>query len=398
MGNTASSAHARIYNNILKIKNPQTRVNMIETLLSSIEYVNAAKSTGVYSSLITYIYTVKSGGSPPLLPGEVAVPVQQPPQSSGLMGAITHYTDKINPWKHVSKKPQEKVLSYFDSCLQILELDENELLTEEKLKLAYKKASIHAHPDKKSGSDEKFQAVNRAYNYLHEILKRVQGTTTMAAAAPTTQGLPAPPPVEEIIEPVTLNPKKLDMNTFNATFERVKMKTAEDEGYGNWLHTADDSRTMNTYKGSFTADNFNRAFVEQQQTYGAEAKKAAVNPSLMALDLAPELGASLVNENIRDYTSPANADLQYMDLKMAYTTGSTFTNQVIDVVHKPRTLEGYKAERENIAPLNDYERRQLEEEEFYMKQREADIQRKKADQAAQESEYFERLKKLVRTQ
>ena len=73
MGNhqsTVDPVHLRIYSNIIQIHDPSKRVQMIQTCLSSLEYINTAKRAGIYSYLLHYISSVTSGGTVPLLPGE----------------------------------------------------------------------------------------------------------------------------------------------------------------------------------------------------------------------------------------------------------------------------------------------------------------------------------------
>ena len=73
MGNNQSAidpVHLRMYSNIIQIKDPMKRLSIINTCLASMEYVSSAKRAGIYSYLLNYVATVKSGGSPPLLPGE----------------------------------------------------------------------------------------------------------------------------------------------------------------------------------------------------------------------------------------------------------------------------------------------------------------------------------------
>ena len=85
MGNQASAidpVHTRIYYNMIQIQDPLKRIQMIQTCFSSMEYVNSAKRSGVYSYLLHYISTTQSGGNPPLLPGEQEQQVQHTTQST----------------------------------------------------------------------------------------------------------------------------------------------------------------------------------------------------------------------------------------------------------------------------------------------------------------------------
>ena len=75
MGQAASrvsDAHLRIYQNLLSIQSPGTRMQMIDTLLSSPEHSQAFKTAGIYGHMLHYAQQVKAGYNPPKLPGESA--------------------------------------------------------------------------------------------------------------------------------------------------------------------------------------------------------------------------------------------------------------------------------------------------------------------------------------
>ncbi|NDB84031.1 MAG: hypothetical protein EB127_15135, partial [Alphaproteobacteria bacterium] len=61
MGNNLSlaaqipEAHVRIYKNILQIQSTQTRLQMLETVLSGAEYVASVKQAGIYGPVLSYI-------------------------------------------------------------------------------------------------------------------------------------------------------------------------------------------------------------------------------------------------------------------------------------------------------------------------------------------------------
>ena len=205
MGNGVSlqqfnPAHVRIYTNLLAL-GPTARVSTLKLLLAGQEYVNAAKYAGIYPSLLNYIMVVESGRGAPLLPGEGSArpqAQQQPPMSypnrgtaalaaggaaavaDTFRGAVQQQLVSYNTqvagaqprtsWQQVAKKPTEKALSFFQSCMEVLHITDEETLDEETLKRHYKRAAIRAHPDK-GGSEQQFEAVTRAYAYLNEITK-----------------------------------------------------------------------------------------------------------------------------------------------------------------------------------------------------------------------------------
>ena len=67
MGNQSSlidPVHLRMYSNIIQIQDPHKRSQVIQTCLASIEYVNSAKRSSIYSYLLQYLSIVQSGAEP----------------------------------------------------------------------------------------------------------------------------------------------------------------------------------------------------------------------------------------------------------------------------------------------------------------------------------------------
>ena len=443
MGNSVSMfdpAHVRIYQNILRIQNPHTRVQMIETVLSGQEYITAAKHAGIYANLLGYITYYRRGVQPPALPGEAGYmpgvgsgAVQQPqsgPDSVPYMhqnpafsthpsligtasaghhqqhqGQIQQYEEQ--PQSHytqITKVPEQKALSYFNSCLQVLGLTEDMSLTLEALKAAYKKAAVKAHPDKAGGSEEKFQAITKAYAYLAEILKRVSGGRTQAMAPQSVDPLRDSRAQEEDkwkhVEPVRLDPKNLNINTFNQMYEQTRLPDPDDEGYGDWLKDqAGGAASGPTFSGKFNRDVFNNMFESQAQAQKQKPQQIQlVHPQSMALTLAPTAGVELGRDKPADYTAPANAQMHYTDLRAAYTTESTFSGQVANVQVESRNMESYKAQREKgPAPMNDQEAAYIAAQEAEYNTREKARQMRAAHQSTLDEQYFNRMKQLVLT-
>ena len=67
-----SQTHLRMYQNLLAIQSPDTRMQMIQTLLSSPEHMSVARNAGIYGHLLHYVQQVKTGMKAPLLPGEAS--------------------------------------------------------------------------------------------------------------------------------------------------------------------------------------------------------------------------------------------------------------------------------------------------------------------------------------
>ena len=388
MGNNQSidPIHSRIYSNIIRINEPVKRVQMINTCLASMEYVISAKRAGIYSYLLNYIAIINSGGSPPVLPGENVVHETKGSQ-------IVVHNDKSPSWKVITDTPKQKAISYFASCLEVLNIQEEVALTEDTLKTAYKKMARKAHPDK-GGSEEYFEAVTRAYAYLSEILKHMGGKKPTNVQSLNVQRESETEKWKH--EPVRLNAKNLDMNAFNNLFEQTHMPDPDSDGYGDWLKSG-DKKTAPKFKGEFNRDVFNRMFDE-------EAKKShrttslIVHPGEMALTLNPTSGVDLVGERPDSFTAAPNSKFQFTDLRGAYTSESTISDKVSNVRVGERNLEQYRAAREKAPdPFNQSELHSIRDFESRQKQIEVTRERKRAEMHVQNQQYFDRMKQMVIT-
>jgi curved DNA-binding protein CbpA len=434
MGNTSSSidpAHLRIYSNIIQIQNPLKRVHVINTCLSSIEYVNSAKRNGIYSYLLNYVATVNFGQTPPLLPGEqrdvmqsstnyisntppVPRAFQAPPNmnpgtathpslaSSSKSQQITTYSDNTPTWKVITNTPKQKAMTYFASCLEVLGIQEEVALTEESLKSSYKKMALRAHPDK-GGSEEYFEAVTRAYAYLSEILKTIKGgrkDVNGRVEAPTSLSTSRDAEAEKWkhSEPVRLNAKNLDMNVFNRMFEQTHMPDPDSDGYGDWLKGNDTRCDVPKFKGEFNRDVFNRVFEEEAKKGGVQSNSIITHPGQMALTLNPTSGVDLVGERPSSFTAAPNSKMQFTDLRGAYTSDSTISDKVSNVQVTERNYEQYRASREKGPdPFTQSELHSIQDFEARQKRQDQMLEQKRAQMHVQNQQYFERMKGLVIT-
>jgi curved DNA-binding protein CbpA len=437
MGNSQSAVdpvHLRIYANIIQIRDPIKRVQMINTCLASMEYVSSAKRSGVYSYLLNYVAIVNSGGKAPVLPGEQQGLVQQQQQTQVVPRALqpnftnngigaTHpslinaptassyqqsnqiitHSDNTPSWKVITDTPKQKAMTYFASCLEVLGIQEEVALTEESLKSAYKKMALKAHPDK-GGSEEYFEAVTRAYAYLTEILKHMRGGKRDIGGrveAPSSVSVSRDAEAEKWkhAEPVRLNAKNLDMNAFNKLFEQTHIPDPDSDGYGDWLKSADSKiNTGPKFSGQFNRDVFNRMFDDEARKNQRGSNSLIVHPGEMALTLNPTSGVSYVGEKVESYTAATGSKFQFTDLRGAYTSESTISDKVANVQVGERNLEQYRASREKAPdPFSQSELHSIREFESRQKQQDEMRERRRAEMAVRNQNYFDQMKRLVIT-
>jgi curved DNA-binding protein CbpA len=314
-------------------------------------------------------------------------------------GQITHYKDDSPSWHQITKTPKQKALSYFASCLEVLNIQEEVALTEDTLKSAYKKAALRAHPDK-GGSEEFFEAVTRAYAYLSEILKHINGNKNRNINNPGALSATRDQESEKwkYVDPVKLNPKNLDMNAFNKIFEQTHVPDPDTDGYGDWLKTGESGGGSDApkFSGKFNRDVFNQMFENEAQKNNSKSGSLIVHPGEMALTLAPALGTDLISEKPSSFTAAPNSKFQFTDLRGAYTTENTISEKVSGVVVENRSYDQYKSNREKgPAPLTQTELHHIQEFEQRQKQVEQLRERKRAEMHVRNQQYFDNMQRLL---
>ena len=426
-------AHVRIYKNIIQIQSPVTRVQMLETLLAGQEYVATAKQAGLYGPILAYMASIRRGDSS-LLPGENSSNRASPGENSSNRASPGENASNSQAGNNQPSLRQQrqsdssenrlatgrgdtsahtKAISFFSQCLQILGLEEEVALNEQALKAAYKKASMKAHPDK-GGSEEAFDTVTRAYAYLGEILRRVRGgrneMINIAEESPARLTATREEKSEswKMVEPVKLNPKNLNIDTFNKVFEETKLPDPDGDGYGDWLKDPEggtngsngSNGSSNKFNGKFNRSVFNEAFESEIKTraQGLGNRHAIINRQPEALTMAPHLGIELGRDRPEDYTGANLNGLKFTDLKKAYTSESTFSHQVADVRVSSRSFDSAATERKAVpTPLSASEMNMIAEGERHMAQRQTRQAVRISEEDKRITEHFQRMQRYVIT-
>jgi hypothetical protein len=206
-------------------------------------------------------------------------------------------------------------------------------------------------------------------------------------------------------EPVKLNPKSLNMDTFNKVFEETRLPDPDGDGYGDWLKDPSSQGIpgqQNKFNGKFNRSVFNEAFEGEiksraQQQNGGQARSLAMRQP-QALVMAPSMGIELGRDRPDDFTGANLNGLKYTDLRKAYTEESTFSHQVSDVQVSSKSFDAAASERKAAPrPLSAEEMESVQEGERYMAQRQAQQAARISQEDRRISEHFERMKRYVLT-
>jgi curved DNA-binding protein CbpA len=281
------------------------------------------------------------------------------PESTKIAPNLMNVNDKIEQFKREQKQEEASFLEnlekakeqfykkqktkeeYFQDELKefeknynpfrILHLDYN--ATEEDVKKAYRKFSLKYHPDRPEGNAKKFMMVSQAYIYLMQKIKEMQGNHGHndlrnnakkyfeEMEEKRKQHKASKAEIEDLIEDqMEISEKNFDQDKFNKIFEKNRMPTQYDKGYGNgWEdETHEENVVMNN---KFTLDLFNQTFNEVKakkfdKFKGNQVMKIdAPEPQLLSNLAYEELG----QDNIEDFTSGVQENMNFVDYKAAYT-------------------------------------------------------------------------------
>ena len=281
------------------------------------------------------------------------------PESTKIAPNLMNVNDKIEQFKREQKQEEASFLEnlekakeqfykkqktkeeYFQDELKefeknynpfrILHLDYN--ATEDDVKKAYRKFSLKYHPDRPEGNAKKFMMVSQAYIYLMQKIKEMQGNhghndlrnnakkyfEEMEEKRKVHKASRAE--IEDLIEDqMEIGEKNFDQDKFNKIFEKNRMPTQYDKGYGNgWEDETHEENVVMNHK--FTLDLFNQTFNEVKakkfdKFKGNQVLKIdAPEPQLLSNLAYEELG----QDSIEDFTSGVRENMNFVDYKAAYT-------------------------------------------------------------------------------
>ena len=148
MGNTQGTgtaippSHIKIFNDLRKIQNPNTKVQMIQTILAGPEYVTSAKRAGIYAELLNYIAQQQQQQPIRQQQEEQTIRTRQQQTYEQSNQLVTTQPKRSHIQRVEKANSEEKAIGYFQACLEVLGLEEEVALTEDTLKKAYKKATL----------------------------------------------------------------------------------------------------------------------------------------------------------------------------------------------------------------------------------------------------------------
>lgn len=219
---------------------------------------------------------------------------------------------------------------------RILHLEYN--ATEDDVKKAYRKFSLKYHPDKPTGDAKKFMMITQAYVYLLQKIKEMKGNKSHREMQKEAQDYfedmdkkkaerkqhdsHQEERGEEDLDRMEIGEKNFNVNQFNKIFEKNKLPSTWDKGYGGGWGDDSDKEDDIVMNKKFSMDVFNSAFDEQKRK---KIEKKPERQIMIIEEPQPQLLNNLGFEelgqgDINDFTNDrVISDMNFTDYKMAYT-------------------------------------------------------------------------------
>ena len=333
------------------------------------------------------------------------------PESTKIAPNLMNVNDKIEQFKREQKQEEASFLEnlekakeqfykkqkskdeYFKDELKefeknynpfrILHLDYN--ATEDDVKKAYRKFSLKYHPDRPEGNAKKFMMVSQAYIYLMQKIKEMQGNHGHNDLRNNTKKYfeemeekrkvhkASKAEIEDLIEDqMEISEKNFDQDKFNKIFEKNRIPTQYDKGYGNgWEDETHEENVVMNQK--FTLDLFNQTFNEVKakkldKFKGNQVMKIdAPEPQLLSNLAYEELG----QDNINDFTSGVQENMNFVDYKAAYTKANVLEYDETYNRGDYKNLDSLVRARDTQSfTVSSEDRQWIQRQEQYEKQRE----------------------------
>lgn len=215
------------------------------------------------------------------------------------------------------------------NALKLFGLNQNYSL--EQLKGAYKKLAIKTHPDRKGGSNQKFQLVTKCYMSLLEKYKaRESDKTYMDLRSGSKKYIDAQTQNTVPAGGKMLDKDKFDLKLFNKLYEENKLWDPNDQGHGDWFTdpNAEVQEDTPLFGKKFNLNIFNSTFESHKNKHGGNQIMKYNEPKELVSTGAGYTDIDNTQE-ISDYTKPMDNGgdaLAYTDLKTAYTNQGAFIN------------------------------------------------------------------------
>ena len=238
--------------------------------------------------------------------------------------------------------------------LKLLGVSRNYTL--EELKERFKKSSLIWHPDiPNTGNAEIFKLVVQSYKTLLEQYNVKKGDKQYGELKAEYKKSTHNNNVNKFDgfrDPTEIN-ARFNLNKFNDIFDKNKLDDINDVGYKEWLENNPDTSEECSikYNKKFTNSGFNDHFEKNVNNSDSKSKHLIKFIEPEALCTAKNIQfTNLGEDNIDDFSGENKSlrDLNYMDLKIAYTTSRIIDPSTVDPRKQYNSVDQLEKDRSKV--------------------------------------------------
>lgn len=220
------------------------------------------------------------------------------------------------------------------------------------LNKAYKKLALQYHPDRTGGSNQKFRTVTQSYMLLMEKYKeKEQDKSYFDLKRDADSFFQKQKENKERVG--RMDKDRFDVKLFNKIYEDNRLHDPNDEGYGNWFQSEENTHEQpKIFSDKFNLNIFNTVFeqVKTEQT-STQIQKKNIDPTALVSKSNKigftELGGGDIDNFGKD-TIKKN-DLNFSDLREAYTKSHLINPNAGEYRKDYKDINELKKDRANIS-------------------------------------------------
>jgi hypothetical protein len=245
------------------------------------------------------------------------------------------------------------------------------------IKKAYKKNALKYHPDRAGEKyNDKFQLITQAYIYL--LGKAEEDDIINIKINKKVENVDYEDNINDSVENIYIDKDKFDLNKFNQIFEKYKIPSTFDKGYGDLLKGKVEEDDSAVFGQKFNNDIFNAHFENKKKN-----KKSSMDmieyqePNALDSSLGNLNHSVLGMNDVEDFGCVNGGGLSYTDFKKAHIDENLLidTNKVKYKTYN--SIEQLESDRSKLSYALSPEDRQRQE---YMERKRTEDERLRIEQ------------------
>lgn len=232
---------------------------------------------------------------------------------------------------------------------KLFELPDNYTL--DMLNKAYRKLALKTHPDRPGGSNQQFKTVTQSYMLLMEKYKEKEQDKSYFDLKKDADSF-FKKQKENRDRVGRMDKDRFDVKLFNKIYEENRLHEPNDEGYGNWFQSEENTYEQpKIFSDKFNLNVFNTVFEQMKTEQTSTQIEKRHDPSALVSKSNrigfTELGGGDINNFGKDTVK--RHDLNFSDLREAYTKTHLINPNAGGYRKDYKNIEELKKDRANIS-------------------------------------------------